>query len=577
MSGTGRKSYIHAAYSLTVTAVGLGLLIMLFGSLDLDKSREYAVLIVMGILVEWLAVNFPLGRLSGSFSLMLGALLIYNPSASAWISSVAFFIGNGIANRGNSVRTSVFNMAQQVLSLYGSVLLFGMIWKKNLEGVLWSGPVGFLQLLTFIALFFTINHVLVYIYAYPDRKGARMHSWQNTLKWDILSYFFSAPFGIAMAVLYQKTGILAAFLLFLPILTVQYILGLYVRSELVNKELRAVYEITRKLGSGEDFGKIPGLLLKEMRRAISYHTGVVYLWQEKTGKFISSAAFGPYRGELEKGSINPGEGFWGWVTGNGEAEIVFDSKIDPRVKNEQGLPQVLRSLLVIPLVGEAGTLGLVIVGEKKAMAFTEQDLSAAMSLCGSLSATLSGRVLAERLERYRLRDPMTGLLNRSSFYRSGIQSFEEIQSSGEGCVALLLMDIDILGHINEGWGQETGDRMIIELARMVRTLEIPGVRAGRYGDDELGLVLPGFDEQKAVALAGEIREILTDYNFAREYPLLRIKVSIGVAAGGPEEAFEKLAAEAGRALRKAKKDGRDRVIAASELKGRYSGRGSWLT
>ena len=577
MNGTGRKNYIYAAYTLLVTAAGLGLLIKLFGELDLDKSREFAVLIVMGILVEWLAVNFPLGRLSGSFSLMLGALLIYNPSASAWISSVAFFIGNGIASRGNSVRTSVFNMAQQVLALYGSVLLFGVIWKKNLEGVLWSGPVGFLQLITLITLFFAINHTLVYLYAYPGRKGARMHSWQNTLKWDILSYFFSAPFGIVMAVLYQKTGILAAFLLFLPILTVQYILGLYVRSELVNKELRAVYEITRKLGSGEDFRKIPGLLLKEMRRVISIHTGVVYLWQEKTGNFVSAAAFGPYRSELEKGSINPGEGFWGWVAGNGEAEIVFDSKIDPRVKNEQGLPQVLRSLLVIPLVGEAGTLGLIIVGEKKAMAYTEQDLSAAMSLCGSLSAALSGRVLAEKLERYRSRDPMTGLLNRSSFYRIGVRAFEEIQSSGEGCVALLLMDIDILEHINEGWGQAAGDRMILELARVVKSLEISGARAGRFGDDELGLILPGYDEPKAVELAGEIREVLSDYTFVKEYPLLRIKVSIGAAAGGPEEAFDRLVVKAGQALRKAKKDGRDRVLAASELKGRYSGRDSWLT
>jgi diguanylate cyclase (GGDEF)-like protein len=576
MNGTGRKSYIHTAYSLVVTVAGLGLLLQLFGSLDLDKSREFAVLIVMGILVEWLAVNFPMGRLSGSFSLMLGSLLIYNLGASAWISSLAFFIGNGIAGRGNSLRTSVFNMAQQVLTLYGSVFLYGLIWKKSLDGALWSGPVGFLQIITLIVLFFVINHLLVYLYAYPARKGARMHTWLHTLRWDILSYFFSAPFGIVMAVLYQKTGILAAFLLFLPILTVQYILNLYVRSELVNRELRAVYEITRRLGSGEDFRKIPGLLLKEMRRVISFHTAVVYLWQEKNRRFVAEAAYGPYRSQLEKGVINPGEGFWGWVIGNGEAEIIFDSKIDPRVKSEQGLPQVLRSLLVIPLVGEAGSLGLIIVGEKKAMAFSEQDLSAAMSLCGSLSAALSGRVLAEKLERYRSRDLMTGLLNRSAFYRSGVQVYTEIQDAGQGDLALLLMDMDILEHINEGWGQEAGDRMIVELARLVKSLDIPGAKAGRFGDDEIGLLLPGFDEQQAMDLAYQVRDMLSDYTI-KEYHLLRIKVSMGVAAGISEEGFDQLVVKAGRALAKAKKDGRDRIYAASQMKGRYSGRDSWLT
>jgi len=578
MNVTARRNYIHIIYSFGVTVLGLALLLKMFGDLDLDRSTEFAALILLGILIEWLAVNFPLGRLSGGFSLVLGTLLIYNLSASAWISSVAFFVGNGIANRENPIRTSIFNMAQHVLTLYASVRLANMLWDSEMGGLTLTGPkTAFLHLITAIVLYFAINHFLVYIYTYPGRKGTRMHSWQDTLRWDALSYLFSAPFGVVMSVLYQAAGISAALLLFIPVLTVQFVLGLYVRSELLNKELRAVYEINKRLAVHTNIHEIPAVLLKEMHRAISFHTGIIYLWQEESRSFIAAAAYGPYREQLENGIIHTGEGFWGWVIGNGEPEIIFDSKVDPRVKSEQGLSQVLRSLLLIPLVGEAGSLGLVIIGEKKAMVFSEQDLQVAMSLCGTLTAALSNKLLSERLERRRSQDLMTGLLNRKHFYQSGCQVFQGCMPEEEGNIALVLVDVDILGHINEGWGQEQGDSIITELGRVIRGLNISGMLASRYADDEFALLLPGFDEEKALNLAAEIRNELLDLSFSEDYPLLRIKVSMGIAVLEDGENFEKLLQAAGTALKAAKKSGRDRVETASRLRGRYKGRSNWIT
>ncbi len=575
-----RKNYLHAAYSLSVIAAGLVVLISLFGDLDLDRSREFAVLIVLGILVEWLAVDFPLGRLSGGFSLVMASLLIYNLSASVWISSVAFFIGSGIAGRGNTLRTSIFNMSQQVVTLYGSVYLTTLVWGREISATLLvSAPSGsFVQLFCMIALYFGINHLLVYLYAYPGREGARMHSWKDTLRWDALSYFFSTPFGIVMALLYHKTGLMAVLLLVVPVLAVQFILRLYVRSELVNRELRAVYEITRRLGSRAALDEIPGILLKEMRRAVTFHTGVVYLRRDEDRRFKSAAAYGPYREQLKRDCLIPGEGFLGWVVNNGDPEIVFDSKVDPRVKSDQGLPQVLRSLLAVPLVGETGVLGLVVVGEKRAMSFSEQDLEVAVSLCGTVTAALSNRILAGRMEDWASRDPLTGLLNRRTFYHNCCRVFERFPAAGGKKIALIMMDLDILGHINEGWGQETGDRMIAYLGRILKSVDMPESQVARYGDDEFALLLPGFDERKALLLAHEIRGELADCVFSEEYPLLRIKVSVGLAVAPEDgESFDKLLKAASRALDRAKRNGRDRIVTASDLKGPTAGRSGWIT
>lgn len=580
MKVAARKNYLHTAYSLAVIAVGLGFMISLFGDLDLDRSKEFAVLILLGVLVEWLAVNFPMGRLSGGFSLILASLLIYNLSASVWISSVAFFVGSGIASRGNSLRTSVFNMTQQIITLYGAVYLTSLVWGREISAALLTASPysGFIQLVNLIVLYFMGNHLLVYIYAYPGREGARMHSWRNTLRWDALSYFFSTPFGVVMALLYQKTGIMSVLLLVIPVLAVQFILRLYVRSELVNRELRAVYETTRKLGSNPALEEIPGVLLKEMRRAVTFHTGVIYLRQEEGRRFKAAAAYGPYREQLERDLLIPGEGFLGWVINNGEPEIIFDSKVDPRVKNDQGLPQVLRSLLAVPLAGEAGILGLVVIGDKRAMSFSEQDLDVTVSLCGTAATALSNRVLARRMDKWASRDAVTGLLNRQTFYHNCCRVFEKFLAAGEGSIALVLMDLDILGHVNEGWGQEVGDRMIAELGRFLKSVNTPDSQAARYADDEFALLLPGFDEQKAIFLAHEIRGELADHAFSEEYPLLRIKVSVGLAVAPEDgENFDKLVRAASRALARAKKNGRDRIVTASEVKGRTAGRDGWLS
>ncbi len=569
------KGYMHAVYSLAVIAGGTGLLISMFGDLDLDRSKEFAILIVLGILIEWLAVDFALGRLSGGFALVLSSLLVFNLSASAWISAVAFFVGNGIANRGNPVRTAVFNMAQQVLALYGAASLVGLAWGRDISARLLVADMtgGLFQLAGFVALYFVINHGLVYLYMYPGREGARMYSWRDTLRWDALSYLFSIPFGIVTAVLYHKTGMPGVLLMFLPVLAVQFILRLYVRSQLVNRELRAVYEITRRLGSREGVDQIPGVLLKEMRRAIAFHTGVVYLRREETGMYESAAAYGPYREQLEKDRLSFGEGFLGWVVNNGEPEIIFDSKTDPRVKSDQGLPRVLRSLLAVPMAGEAGPLGLAVVGGKKALSFTQQDLEVAVSLCGTATAALSNRVLARRVDDWGGRDYLTGLLNRKSFYQNGLRFFERGDK-----VALILMDLDLLGHFNENWGQDTGDRMLCELARILKSTGVPGMEAGRYGDDEFALLLPGFDEQRALLMARELRGGLSDHIVTGEYPLIRIKVSQGIAVGPADgESLDELLKAASRALRRAKKSGRDCIVTASDLKSRNTGRSGWIT
>ncbi|NTW04874.1 MAG: GGDEF domain-containing protein, partial [Peptococcaceae bacterium] len=497
-----------------------------------------------------------------------------------WISSVAFFIGNGAVNKNNSLRTTAFNMSQQILTLYVTVFITGLIWGKEINtALLMETPyAGAFYLVVFIVLYFIINHIFVYIYTSPDRDGLRIHSWKDTLRWDGLSYLFTTPFGVVMAILYSLVGLGPMLLLVVPVLAVQLILRRYIRTELVNRELRAVYEINKALGDNPSLKEIPEILLSEMQRAINFHTGIVYLRTPEGRHYSCAGVLGPYSEQLEKDIITSGEGFFGWTIENGEPDIVFNSRIDPRVKSDQGLPQVFKSLMVIPLPGEIGPLGLVVIGEKKALSFSEGDLAVAVSLSGRVTVSLINEIQQERLEILKRRDPVTGLLNRKVFVLKGRQAFEKKADYDEKRVALALLDLDILGHINDGWGQEVGDAMIYRLGNFLGSLESELIFVGRFGDDEFSILFLEHDEEMAMEFLEKIRDDFARYQFSEDYPLLRIKFSIGLAVA-PQDGkdFDQLLKGAGKALAKAKKNGRDQIVTMTALKGRLSGRSKWLT
>ncbi|HBC94942.1 MAG TPA: GGDEF domain-containing protein, partial [Pelotomaculum sp.] len=111
-----KEGFFHFTISWLVVSLAVWQLCRLFPSLDLDQTGELLVIIFLGVLAELLAVSFPHGQLSGSFTLIIATFLIYGPAATAWVSGVATVFGQGIANRGNPLRTTLFNTGQYVLA-----------------------------------------------------------------------------------------------------------------------------------------------------------------------------------------------------------------------------------------------------------------------------------------------------------------------------------------------------------------------------------------------------------------------------------------------------------------------------
>lgn len=525
----GGRNYIHIAYIWVVILLGFALISYYFSLVDLDYSREYLAFIALGVLAEWLAVSFPLGKLSGGFSVVLAAFLLFGTPGAAWISYLSCLVGQGVANRGNPMRTTLFNAGQQVLTLLGAAWLCGLM--SGGAGISPAGGNWKLQalgLIVFVASYFIINHLLVYFYIVPVRHRQGSPPWRDAMRWDGLTYLFSAPYGVVMAMLYLSAGLGAAVLLFVPILVVQFVLRLYVRAELANKELRAMYEVVQRFSEKVDLKEIPGLLLREAARAVPYHTGVLYLRSENKGQYFAASCRGPYSTQLNKSLLRPGEGFLGFCLNQRDPVLIDDTRYDFRIKNDPGLPQVLRSMIIIPLVSELGVMGLMVLGEKRSGAYDEHNLRTLSVIGGTVSVALANNLLNRQIKVLKKRDHLTGLLHRSQFRFEASKVCQEAVENGVS-IALLLVGVVQMGQFNMRHGNDAGDKALQDIAGLLEATTAAGSLLARYGGDQFALLLAAQDEARCLSWARDLRARVGRHPFEAGDGQAHIKVNIGIA------------------------------------------------
>jgi diguanylate cyclase (GGDEF)-like protein len=236
-----------------------------------------------------------------------------------------------------------------------------------------------------------------------------------------------------------------------------------------------------------------------------------------------------------------------------EAEVV--ERVADRVQSVFGLSHTLTA----PLRSEAGVLGAIVLSRRSSHSWSE---SARRLLRGAASETAAALV---RAESYReatagaATDPLTGLPNRRYF-----DEFAALVSGGRRAgdgVAVLMIDIDKFKGLNDTFGHPAGDQVLRSVAEAitsaVRDQDVPA----RIGGEEFAVLLRNPGPMDAVEVGERVRQAVRSLDLGR-LGIPGVSVSVGVAnAVDPEEAIAALVDRADQALLRAKRAGRDRVIA----------------
>ncbi|NRF69584.1 GGDEF domain-containing protein [Aquincola sp. S2] len=157
-----------------------------------------------------------------------------------------------------------------------------------------------------------------------------------------------------------------------------------------------------------------------------------------------------------------------------------------------------------------------------------------------------------------LRDQLTGVLNRKGMDEALRALDAQPAEAAAMAIALIFVDIDHFKRINDEHGHAVGDQVIHALAQLIRQHVQRDDLVTRWGGEEFVLVLPNTDRAAALQVAHRLRELVP----AHAWPLgLKVTCSFGVTEWQRPEPLADALERADAAMYRAKREGRDRVVA----------------
>jgi diguanylate cyclase (GGDEF)-like protein len=227
----------------------------------------------------------------------------------------------------------------------------------------------------------------------------------------------------------------------------------------------------------------------------------------------------------------------------------------------------LGSLKVIPLRTAQKVLGAVVLGARKENAYPADVVRQLEVVAMQAAESIYRARLFEQTERLATTDGLTGLTNHRTFQARFDEHLAHAERYGKK-LSLILCDIDHFKAVNDTYGHPAGDVVLRGVARtLVKEARATDLVA-RYGGEEFALVIPETDGPGALVIAERIRERVKGIAFDTGQGKLAVTLSLGIASF-PADGRRKgeLVERADACLYHAKRNGRDRSVAASSLRG----------
>ena len=174
----------------------------------------------------------------------------------------------------------------------------------------------------------------------------------------------------------------------------------------------------------------------------------------------------------------------------------------------------------------------------------------------SSKAALLQRI--DQLQKESLVDPLTGLANRRCIDMKLHSRIEEIQRYGWPC-GLLFLDIDNFKIVNDTYGHNVGDRVLMMVARTLSSNLRSHDLLGRYGGEEFVAIITNVHTAELHSFANRLRLLVEKSSLDTEYSTIRVTVSVGATVVRPEDTVETAITRADMFMYNSKVDGRNRV------------------
>lgn len=162
-------------------------------------------------------------------------------------------------------------------------------------------------------------------------------------------------------------------------------------------------------------------------------------------------------------------------------------------------------------------------------------------------------------------DPLTGLLNRRGLSTRVERLRQQVPMDAGPGLAVAVIDLDHFKAVNDHFGHDAGDQLLVGIARRLRSIVRPQDLVARVGGEEFVLVLHDVPLDMLESFAERVREAVSGVSVETETRSITATISMGIATLLPDEELSDAVRRADRALYRAKREGRNRIAFADPM------------
>jgi two-component system cell cycle response regulator len=258
------------------------------------------------------------------------------------------------------------------------------------------------------------------------------------------------------------------------------------------------------------------------------------------------------------------------------AVIVNKTTEDPLMEpvRTQMQERGLNSIFVVPIIKKESVIGTLFLGT--ATKLQDGVSERAYKLChlvANISANaLENAILFESMSTVKevfeegiLRDSLTRLYTHRHFYDQ-LEKEASRTLRYKAPLSLILFDIDDFRKTNDNYGHMRGDEVLKQIGRIVRDVIRDADVAARYGGEEFSILLPNTGKEGAMKLAERIGSIISEFKYdGIEQQKITVSTGLLTYNGDSKKSSGELVELAEKAMNKAKKAGKNRVVALKDL------------
>ncbi|MBT2569186.1 sensor domain-containing diguanylate cyclase [Planococcus sp. ISL-110] len=469
------------------------------------------------------------------------------------------------------------NEAQSLRIPFNSLMLFMVSLFAGLAFLAAGGEIGSLELshVIFYGLIFQVmsvfsNQIIYQFYDYTT--GNRNKFFSIDAVWDFVLMLVIFPYAIALYIFESYIGITALVLLGVPFFIMTAVLKMYNNSEQVNIDLKKAGAIGHQLATRLEPGEVLDQFVVQVAKMFKVEYAYVIDYRDEQQQILRIYENNKLQ-PREIASIPYNKGIAGKVIVT-NSSYIYDEKSQWQDLVTGNLPKGTESLMATPIARNNKTEGVLVLASKKKYAFAKHQLQILEILSTYFAVSLEKAGYMQKVIAKSERCGLTKLYNYRYLEESLESCIEEMNRGRLEKLSLIMMDIDHFKGINDRYGHQSGNDILVQLADILRQEIGDEGTIARYGGEEFVVLLPDYSKDLAMLLAENLRKHIEKHEFLiesdlaadREQQIVHITMSIGVSTA-PEDSDEgmSLIRNADRALYiGAKQAGRNKVAAYSK-------------